>query len=80
MYIAGRRQIEGLRAIDEIYKSHPNSTGRLEFLELDLADLNSVKKSAEEFLSRESRLDVLWNNAGVMLVPVEKKTVQVYDR
>ena len=33
------------------------------FLELDLADLSSVKKSAEEFLSKEHELHILFNNA-----------------
>ncbi|KAF8505261.1 hypothetical protein JB92DRAFT_2535202, partial [Gautieria morchelliformis] len=31
-------------------------------LHLDLADLHSVKKTAEEFLSKEERLDILFNN------------------
>lgn len=34
-------------------------------LHLDLADLHSVKKAAEEFLSKEERLDILFNNACV---------------
>ena len=32
-------------------------------LQLDLADLVSVRKAAEEFLEKEERLDVLFNNA-----------------
>ena len=52
--------------------------GRLEFLELDLADLESVKKSAEEFQRRETRLDVLYANAGVMATPEGLHTKQGY--
>ena len=54
-----------MRAIKDIKSANPESKGRLEFLELDLADLPTVKKAADEFMSRESRLDVLTNNAGI---------------
>lgn len=33
------------------------------FLELDLSSLASVKKSAQEFLSKEHELHILFNNA-----------------
>lgn len=48
-------------------------------LKLQLDDLSTIKASANQFLSRESRLDVLWNNAGVMLPPEGSKTVQGYE-
>lgn len=38
---------------------------QLEFLEMDLSDLESVKRSAEDFLKRENKLHILVNNAGV---------------
>ncbi|KAI0857995.1 hypothetical protein F4860DRAFT_487914 [Xylaria cubensis] len=38
--------------------------GSIEFIEMDFMDLNSVKQASQEFLSREGRLDVLFNNAG----------------
>jgi NAD(P)-dependent dehydrogenase (short-subunit alcohol dehydrogenase family) len=41
--------------------------GRVEYLYLDLADLTKIKASAAEFLAKESRSDVLFNNAGVLL-------------
>jgi NAD(P)-dependent dehydrogenase (short-subunit alcohol dehydrogenase family) len=40
----------------------------VELMELDLADLRSVRRCAETFLERHSRLDVLINNAGINLV------------
>ncbi|KAJ7601924.1 NAD-P-binding protein [Mycena polygramma] len=49
------------------------------FIELDLADLRSVRKAAEAFLKVESRLDLLFNNGGVMITPPEQLTVQGYD-
>ncbi|KAG2064916.1 hypothetical protein BDR04DRAFT_1109338 [Suillus decipiens] len=39
------------------------STGKETYLELNLANLRSVKASGEEFLRREPVLDVLFNNA-----------------
>jgi NAD(P)-dependent dehydrogenase (short-subunit alcohol dehydrogenase family) len=41
----------------------------LELLPLDLADLVSVRRAAESFLSEHARLDLLVNNAGVMGTP-----------
>jgi NAD(P)-dependent dehydrogenase (short-subunit alcohol dehydrogenase family) len=41
----------------------------LELVHLDLADLVSVRRAAEEVLSRHARLDVVINNAGVMGTP-----------
>ncbi|TRM66502.1 hypothetical protein BD626DRAFT_555372 [Schizophyllum amplum] len=49
------------------------------FVQCDLSDLPSVKRCAEEFLSKESQLHVLFNNGGVMLNPVEQLTAQGYD-
>lgn len=74
VYLAGRRTREGLNAIKEITAP---AKGRLEFLSLDLSDLTSIKKSAEEFMAQESQLDILWNNAGVMGTPKDQKTTQV---
>ncbi len=44
--------------------SNPKTDGQLKFLQLDLNDLLSVKSAAASFASQESKLDVLWNNAG----------------
>lgn len=65
VYIAGRSEDKATKALEDIRTSAPNSKGRLEFLFLDLQDLASVKASAEQFLTKESKLHVLWNNAGV---------------
>lgn len=46
---------------------------------LDLADLSTIKASAEEFLSKEDKLHVLFNNAGVMMPPNGSKTAQGYE-
>ncbi|KZV90806.1 NAD(P)-binding protein [Exidia glandulosa HHB12029] len=52
---------------------------RASFLELDLASLASVKRAANEFISKESQLHVLFNNGGVMVPPPEQLTSDGYD-
>lgn len=79
VYIAARSEEKASKAIASIETSFPESTGELNFLHLDLSDLVLVKKSAESFLSKETRLDVLWNNAGVMVPPQGSKTKQDYE-
>ncbi|SHG47988.1 NAD(P)-dependent dehydrogenase, short-chain alcohol dehydrogenase family [Chryseolinea serpens] len=52
--------------------------GKLEPGVLDLSDLDSVRDFADIFLKTHSKLDVLVNNAGVM-VPPASKTRQGYE-
>ncbi|KAL7929437.1 hypothetical protein V8C35DRAFT_315637 [Trichoderma chlorosporum] len=68
VYIAARNEEKTRKAIDEI-RAAGASQGSLEFLSLKLDDLTSIKASAEEFKSKESRLHVLWNIAGVSQPP-----------
>ncbi|MCJ1249411.1 hypothetical protein MMC30_006635, partial [Trapelia coarctata] len=79
VYVAVRSEEKAAKAINGIRASHPNSKGQLVFLHLDLADLTTIKKSAEDFKSKEQRLDVLWLNAGVMTPPQGSKTAQGYE-
>lgn len=52
------------------------SYANVRIMELDLADLSSVRAFAENFLKNFSRLDLLINNAGVMIPPYEKTADQ----
>ncbi|KAI0412979.1 hypothetical protein F5X98DRAFT_353387 [Xylaria grammica] len=80
VYIAARSESKADAAIDDIKKAAPNSLGSLAFIKLDLADLSTIKASAENFLRREKRLHVLFNNAGVMKpAPADSKTAQGYE-
>lgn len=79
VYLAGRSKQKADAAIREINNAYPRSKGRLEFLQLDLADLSTIKASAEDFMNRESRLDVLVNNAGVMVPPAGRVSAQGYE-
>ncbi|KAF2102988.1 NAD(P)-binding protein [Rhizodiscina lignyota] len=79
VYILGRSGEKADTAISSLRKSLPNSSGRLEFIPCDLADLANVKSAAQEFKRREQRLDVLTNNAGVMIPPKASATAQGHD-
>jgi NAD(P)-dependent dehydrogenase (short-subunit alcohol dehydrogenase family) len=76
VYIGARNQTKSEEAI----KSLKELTGKEAiFLKLDLADLRAVKGAAEEFLSKEHELHILYNNGGVMAPPVEQLTADGYD-
>ncbi|MDQ1374071.1 MAG: hypothetical protein QOJ09_1409 [Actinomycetota bacterium] len=65
--LACRNQTKGAEALARVTAEHPRAT--IELLELDLADLGSVRKAANDTLARHARLDLLVNNAGVMAIP-----------
>ncbi|OAX40438.1 NAD(P)-binding protein [Rhizopogon vinicolor AM-OR11-026] len=76
VYVAARSQEKVEAAIRDL----KNSTGKEAiFLKLDLGDLKSVKAAAEEYLSKETKLDILFNNAGVMAPPIDLLTTDGYD-
>ncbi len=61
------------KAEDAIERIRERTTdARLEFIELDLASLASVEGFAEAFRTGHDRLDLLINNAGVMVPPFGK--------
>ena len=79
VYVAARSEKKAMEAIESIKEAHPLSEGELVFLRIDLADLTTIKASADEFLAKESKLHVLFNNAGVMFPPKGSKTAQGYE-
>ena len=54
-------------ALDRIQAEIPDAA--LETMHLDLASLASVRQFAEQFKAGQDRLDVLLNNAGIMMTP-----------
>jgi NAD(P)-dependent dehydrogenase (short-subunit alcohol dehydrogenase family) len=63
VYVATRSQEKGRRAVADIVAA--TGSDAVAFLPLDLADLASVRRCAEEFLALGGPLHVLINNAGV---------------
>ncbi|CRG84205.1 hypothetical protein PISL3812_01522 [Talaromyces islandicus] len=77
VYLAGRSEekaqaaIQKIKALSSINKS-PTAVPKPEelvFLSLSLDDLQTIKPAVDKFLADESRLDVLFNNAGVSNPP-----------
>ncbi|CAE6523748.1 unnamed protein product [Rhizoctonia solani] len=77
VYLAARSKSRADDAIEWL-KSETNGKAPI-FLELDLGNLASIRKAAEEFKSKEQELHVLFNNAGVMAPPVDQRTADGYD-
>ncbi|XP_071362997.1 polyprenol dehydrogenase isoform X2 [Trachinotus anak] len=65
--IAGRDEQEGLAAVTRICEEYKEA--KVEFNILDLASLQSVRQFVQSFKERDLSLNILVNNAGVMLVP-----------
>lgn len=70
VYLAARSEEKARQAIDRIKAElGDRQVGQIDFLSLDLQDLEATRKAAKIFSDREDRLDVLVNNAGVMAMP-----------
>lgn len=67
IYFSGRSQASADTLLKDLAAFHPSVP--CTFIRADLASLASVKKAAETFLARESRLDLFFANAGVMALP-----------
>lgn len=74
--LACRNEERGREAVRRIEAEHP--IGAVEFKFLDLADLNSVTVLAKNLLYELDHVNLLINNAGVMLPP-ESKTKQGFE-
>ena len=68
--LACRNQAKGQAAVRRIIEETP--TARCETMPLDLSDLASVQRFAERFQAKYDGLDLLINNAGVMMPPYAK--------
>lgn len=89
VYIAGRSQTKAYDAIEQISASATTSgeegeqesqcVGQLKFLYLDLADLSTIAPAVRRFLRWETRLDVLFNNAGVSCPPMGSTSKQGHE-
>lgn len=74
VYVASRSPEKIKEAIKTIKSQVRTKAGRVEALEIDLANLASIGQSAREFLAKEDRLDGLVHNAGLMTPPAGSKT------
>ncbi len=64
--IAARNPTKAAAALTEI-ETRANALGRVETIPIDLASFASVREFADAFTAKHDRLDVLLNNAGLVL-------------
>ncbi|CAG8981791.1 hypothetical protein HYALB_00004734 [Hymenoscyphus albidus] len=69
VYIAGCSEANAQSSITAIKTLFCSSPGALEFLPIALDDFSTIKAAVVRFMASESRLDVLFNNAGVSNPP-----------
>ncbi|PWY62094.1 short chain dehydrogenase [Aspergillus eucalypticola CBS 122712] len=73
IYLASRSRTKAEQAMTQLNQENPGHT-EIRFLQLDLASFESVKEAAAGFLRQETRLDILINNAGIMITPEDVTT------
>ncbi|RAO66676.1 uncharacterized protein BHQ10_002688 [Talaromyces amestolkiae] len=81
VYMAGRSATKIAAEIEAIQAAAGTelTEGKLKSLIVDLSDLSTIRSCASTFLSQESRLDVLFNNAGLSRQPPGSVTAQGHE-
>lgn len=79
VYLAGRSETNAQAAISKIKARPATTSGELNFLLLSLDDLTTIKPAVEAFAAKESRLDILFNNAGISLPPPGSVSAQGHE-
>ncbi|KIW53526.1 hypothetical protein PV05_09092 [Exophiala xenobiotica] len=74
IYATARDLEKGRKALAGILEP-----GKVELLQLDTASFDSVRSCAKEFLAKESKLNVLINNAGIMALLEHTLTKDGYE-
>jgi len=78
--MAVRNTKKGEEAKKEILATNNNvTTADIHVMEMDLSNLNSIKKFASNFIKNFEALDILINNAGVMYPPGKPLTADGFE-
>ena len=75
--MAVRNLQKGNAALEEIKKENPNA--KLDLMQLDLSDFDSIRQFSSVFHTKYTQLDVLINNAGVMDPAQREVTKQNFE-
>ena len=75
--MACRTLAKAVPIADQIRRDLPNAN--IEVMQLDVANLHSVKDFVKAFSERYDRLDILINNAGVMGIPTRQTTTDGFE-
>lgn len=75
--MAVRNLEKGKAAMSGILAKNPKA--QVQLMQLDLSDLESVRKFSNEFHAAFAQLDILLNNAGIMFPPKRETTKQGFE-
>jgi short-subunit dehydrogenase len=71
--MASRSEERAQSAIDSIRKELGEDKTKIDFVKLDLTDLNQVKGAADALVAKDIPIHILVNNAGVsLLIPCKR--------
>ncbi|KAL9121747.1 MAG: hypothetical protein Q9187_001687 [Circinaria calcarea] len=81
VYVASRNKEKSLKGIAEAERRLDGHGGPIKFHLLDLASIDSARRSAEEFRRTEPRrIDLIIANAAVSLLPLKELSQDGYER
>ncbi|KAF9559293.1 NAD-binding protein [Agrocybe pediades] len=78
VYMAARSEAKALEAIRQL-EAEDLWGGQVEWLRLDLSDMRQTKEAALEIFEKEKRLDILVNNAAMVVGPFKKTADGLLD-
>ncbi|MCJ1386678.1 hypothetical protein MMC17_009804 [Xylographa soralifera] len=76
IYLTARTSSKGEAAISDIVSAVPKAN--ISLLSLDLSSFESIKNAVSNFKTKSQRLDILFNNAGIMACPMAE-TAEGYE-
>jgi len=76
--LTGRSDAKGRTALERIRREVP--AAQIRFEPIDLASLASISRATKRLLEEDLAIDVLVNNAGVMMLPKHEKTADGFER
>eukprot|EP01102_Stenamoeba_stenopodia_P016423 TRINITY_DN5742_c0_g1_i1.p1 TRINITY_DN5742_c0_g1~~TRINITY_DN5742_c0_g1_i1.p1 ORF type:complete len:258 (+),score=41.13 TRINITY_DN5742_c0_g1_i1:91-864(+) len=81
----GRREKEGSEVVEEIKRELDleDVTERVLFLKSDVSKTEDVQQMVEKTVAKFGRLDVAFNNAGVLqqpMIPIHEQSLEEFDR
>src|SRR5471030_2205544 len=76
--LTGRSEAKGRTALERIRREVPNA--RIRFEPIDLASLASISRATQRLLEEGEAIDLLVNNAGVMMLPKRETTADGFER
>jgi NAD(P)-dependent dehydrogenase (short-subunit alcohol dehydrogenase family) len=65
LIIPARDEELGLKAIKQLHQSNPDARNKVKFHQLDITNVESIRRLADYIRHTHGGLDILINNAGI---------------